>query len=301
MKSENDALHGFIYGMNEDFDAWHDGEDVESPLLLAIMAFKSNLRSALMVGNVPYQMAHQSVVKERFGRLLIAETIRSGQEETTPEVRSKVRTKLANEIADPESFSIFVDKIIGVLDDLLDDGDFASSSRELLRQVLVMVWGAFEILANDLLRSIINERPSLIDAFAEVKQFRDVITSRVLLEALRSQDYNLSKSMGDVFCEQVKLDSLEKIREAVKVAFSDPNVDKLLRDDRLWLIAQQRHLIVHRRGKVDAQFLAKTPGDAKLGDHIIFTNDYVTESIELVRDIGTKLYSAALGVITSLR
>jgi hypothetical protein len=104
-----------------------------------------------------------------------------------------------------------------VLNQHLRDEDFHVSAQELLRQVLVICWGAFEILVNDILRVLLNERPKMIKAFTNNRHYREMLSTRVLLEVLEAKEFNLSSTMGDLFCDVAKLDSLEKIRDAIKI------------------------------------------------------------------------------------
>ena len=87
--------------------------------------------------------------------------------------------------------------------------------------------------------------------FQNNKPYRDLLSGQTLLDALTANEFNVSAAMGDVFCNVVKLDSLEKIRDAVGLCIAEPATDTMLKDERLWRMSQQRHLIVHRRGLVD--------------------------------------------------
>ena len=157
----------------------------------------------------------------------------------------------------------------------------------------MICWGAFEIFANDTLRVLLNARPKIITVFAESKPYRDVLSARMLIEALEAKDFNLSSAMGDIFCDVVKLDLLEKIRDAVHISLGDPSVDIMLKDDRLWKISQQRHLIVHRRGLIDARYLERTSDRATVGEPLILNGDYIETSLTVVRDVGCGLCNSA--------
>ena len=161
-----------------------------------------------------------------------------------------------------------------------------------MRQVLVISWGAFEILANDALRALLNERPAIIKVFSDTRPYRDLISGRMLLDALETNAFNMSSVMGDLFCDAIKLDLLEKIRDAIHLALAQPSIDILLKDERLWRISQQRHIIVHRRGMVDARYLERTSDRATIGEPLTLGANYVELSLAIVRDIGCKLFEA---------
>jgi hypothetical protein len=200
---------------------------------------------------------------------------------------------MGEEFAHPAKITRNSHHALHILAAHLDKEEFLLSTQELLRQVLVMCWGAFEILVNDTVRVLLNERPKLIKAFAEQKPYRDLLSNRVLFDALETKGFNLSSCMGDLFCAVVKLDALPKIQEAVRIGLNEPSVDILLRDDRLWKLGQQRHLIVHRRGLVDAHYLDNTSDRVPIGEHLKVGAKYVEESLFLVRDTGLSIYKAA--------
>jgi hypothetical protein len=170
---------------------------------------------------------------------------------------------------------------------------FRESAQELLRQVLVICWSSFEIFVNDILKSLLNVKPHLISSFQNSKPYREALSGQILLDALVANEFNVSSTMGDIFCEVVKLDSLEKIREAIRLCIAEPALDTILKDERLWRISQQRHLIVHRRGIVDPEYLRRTSDRAMVGDHLKLDGKYIKASLVLVRDIGCNLYEAS--------
>jgi hypothetical protein len=298
------ATAGFLFGDPPGhLDEFAALEARESPLRATLLAFKANLTSAVLVGSIPFMLAHGSTIEDRFHSLSTGERIRglklvSAGEELTSEIikaaDDSARTKLNAELTDPETIKILARCTLNFLAGHLKDSEFRASAQELMRQVLVICWGAFEVLANDTLRVLINERPKIIRAFVEVKPYRDFLSNRALLDALEANRFDLSSTMGDLFCEAVRLDSLEKIREVFGLALAAPHVDIALRNDRLWKISQQRHLIVHRRGLVDARYLERTSDRLSIGNPILLDADYIDASITAVRNIGCELYQASL-------
>lgn len=298
----------FLFGEPEAFfDDFAQLESPDGPLRPSLLAFRANLSSAIRVGNVPYQLTHSSVLDQRFNQILTAERIRtlkivppgaSLDAELEKKAFLKANGTMEAELKDQDVLHRHAKQTLRVLDQHLKDPNFRSSAHELLRQVLVMSWGAFEILVNDTLRLLMNERPDLIKAFAESKLHRELLSSRTLLDALEGNGFNLSSVMGDVVCNLMKLDSLEKIRDAIRLSLADSSVDAMLKDERLWRLSQQRHLIVHRRGLVDARYLDRTGDDATIGEHINFDANYVEESLAMVRDAGCAVFNSALKRLT---
>jgi phage FluMu protein gp41 len=261
-----------------------------------------NLWSAIRVANVPFELTNRSVLDQRFDRLKLAELIRCRtkvelREITETEVESVAHeialNRMSEELKNPEIISRHSEETTALLRRHLADGGFRASSQELLRQVLVICWGAFEILANDTVKALLNAKPKMISRFMEVRPYREFLSARWLMDSLETRNFNLSSTMGEVFCEVVKLDSLEKIREAIRVGLGSDVIDAVLKDERLWKISQQRHLIVHRRGIVDARYIERTSGNETIGGALMLEGQYIEGCLEVVRDVGCKIFSTA--------
>lgn len=303
MKQQSRTKENLIFGQPEDFfAAFTQFDSLESPLQSPLLAFKANLSSAFQVGSVPFQLIRSAVLDQRFNQLMIAETIRGEAAVLEGEIAEAEKEKVAfeaataameTELADRDVIKNHAARTLETLDRYLSREDFLASAQELLRQVLVMCWAAFEILINDTLRILMNNKPAILKKVYDTKPYRDLLSSRTLFDALEANRYDLSSVVGDLFCEVIKLDSLEKIRDAIHLTLAEPSVDILLKDERLWRIAQQRHLIVHRRGLVDARYVERTSDRAKIGEHIKFDAFYVKASLALVRDIGCEFSRVA--------
>jgi hypothetical protein len=298
-----EALASFLFGEEKDFDdAYRELDQISSPFSPILQAFKANLRSAFRVGDIPFQLAQTAVLQKRYTQLLIAEKIRCrtkverGQI-TEPEVDKEANRcaseSMSQELSDKSIIERHADETLNNLDNHLKDPDFKTSAQELLRQVLVMTWSAFEILVNDTLRTLLNSKPSIIKAFADNRPYRDFLSARMLMDALEESKFNLSDSIGDVFCDVVNLDSLEKIRDAIHIGLTSPTVDIALKDERLWKISQQRNLVVHRRGLIDTKYLSKTSDDGSIAKPLVLDRYYIEASLMFIRDCGCVTLKAA--------
>jgi hypothetical protein len=305
---EQVVFRSFIFGDPEGFfDVFPPLESNKCDLTPTLQTFRVNLWSAIRVANIPFELTNRSVLDQRFDRLKLAERIRcrtkvERQEITEDQVESVAHEiaieRMGEELKNPEIISHYSQETMALLRRHLADDGFHASSQELLRQVLVMCWGAFEILANDTMRILLNVRPRMISRFVEGRPYREFLSARWLMESLEMRDFNLSSAMGDVFCEVVKLDSLEKIRDAIRVGLASDVIDTLLKDELLWKISQQRHLIVHRRGIVDARYAERTSGSEVIGGPLILEGLYVEGCLKAVRDIGCKIFEVAYGMLS---
>jgi hypothetical protein len=302
-EAQPEALTSFLFGEEKDFDnAYRELEEIISPFSSILQAFKANLRSAVRVGEIPFQLAQSAVLQKRYAQLLIAEKIRCRTKVERGQItESKVEREasrcasesMTEELNHKTVIERHADETLNNLDNHLKDPEFKTSAQELLRQVLVMTWSAFEILVNDTLRTLLNSKPSIIKRFADNRPYRDVLSARTLMEALEESNFNLSASIGDVFCDIVNLDSLEKIRDAIHIGLTNPTVDTALKDERLWKISQQRNLIVHRRGLIDTKYVSRTSDDGPIGEPLVLNRYYIEASLEFIRECGCVTLKAA--------
>ena len=202
--------------------------------------------------------------------------------------------RFSEELRDPTVIEKHAHKTLNTLEAHLEDEQFRISADELLRQVLVMSWGAFEAFFNDAVRDLLNANPRLMRELMSVKEYRDLVMGRGFIEILASHDFDLSARMGDVFCDAVKLDGLEAIKTVSSTILSSANVNTLLKSKALWKIAQQRHLIVHRRAVVDAQYLRKCDDTVALGQRLNLSAEYVEQAMATLRDAGLSCFQAVL-------
>ncbi|WP_421865783.1 hypothetical protein [Parvibaculum sp.] len=291
------------------FEGFEIFEEKETVLTPAILAFKSNLNSAILVGSIPYTLTLSAVFEESYSRHSSAERIKSlmsdyprhsSEDESRAYVHEQIMKGVHEEFGGEEGRLKQAKRILQSLSSHMQDEGFLLSSNELLRQVLVMTWGAFETLTNDLIRCLLNFRPDISRVLFDSLHFREVLGNRRnFLDLLARYNFDLSVSIGDIFCDEAKLDSLEKIRDVVQHLFPSGKLLQAVGDARLWRIAQQRHLIVHRRGIVDQKYLMRTGDTEKLGALISFDSGYIGECLWLVRDVGLAFADEASAALFS--
>ena len=277
------------------FDEFEKKDEISESLQQPLLAFRANLHSAVLVGVIPFQLVNGGVLDQRFNQLVIAANIHNVPigSETDDEKKERERIshesameQMTSELHDPEVITRHAWSTVNVLKRHLIRNDFQMSAQELLRQIIVMCWGAFEIVANDALRVVLNTKPSVFRGIVETKPYRDSFSSRVLIDALEANGFDLSGKIGDVFCDVARIDSLDKIRNIYGLLLSDATVDTVLKRELLWRIFQQRNLIVHRRGLIDTWYLENTADFGTIGAHIVFNASYVGDSLNVVRDAG---------------
>jgi hypothetical protein len=290
------------------FDEFEKKDEISDSLLQSLLTFRANLHSAVLVGVIPFQWVQSGVLDQRFNQLVIAANIHNvpiGPEtEDEENERKRISRKSAieqmnSELRDPEVITRHAWSTVNVLKKHLIRNDFQMSAQELLRQIIVMCWGALEIVANDALRVVLNSKPTVFRDIIETRPYRDAFSSRVIIEALETNGFDLSGKMGDVFCDVIRIDALDKIRNICSLVLADALVDAALKSEPLWRIFQQRNLIVHRRGLIDTWYLENTADSGTIGAHITFNASYVEVSLNVVRDAGFAIIKGCHRKLTS--
>jgi len=262
-------------------------------------AFRINIESAFQVATIPFTLMFASAVHRRWQAILSAQRIRSLKSDVDVRSREEFAQRTATErlkedMDRPDFKSINTNEAISTLETTLLDEDFAAASEELLRQIVVMSWSAIEVLANDLLISLLNQRPAVAAKTFASKRFGERFGKNLPLTALETLGFDLKDKMGGVFQHLAKLDSIEDIREIYGIVFDSAELSERLKSEELWLLYQRRNLIVHRCSIVDGQYLDKTPESLPLGSKLNVNRDQAEEGLQYVADTGALMLSTAV-------
>jgi hypothetical protein len=96
--------------------------------------------------------------------------------------------------------------------------------------------------------------------------------------------------LGTVLASKFDFTSASGINEAFMVAFNrDPGLEKILATQGLQRLEAARHLVVHRGGQVDADYLRRTGKSVQLGHQLDITANELGEHARSIRDAGTEL------------
>jgi hypothetical protein len=266
----------------------------------AASSFKGNLQAALSVASIPFLMAHQAATSQRFASILVAERIRARSHRQTTDTKvldhwaqPKAHERFEEELATEEGKEHLQTDILGRLEGSLNSPEFQRASEELLNETLVMVWGAFEAFVADVVRAKLNLDPSAAVRLVTFDPVRKHFRKEVPIETLASHDFDLNRAMGDVLLNEQQLDSLPRMRDVLTGLLPGArDLHDAMAARSLWLLWQHRHVIVHRRGVVDAHFIANTGETAAPGSRITIIGDDVDEAARTVSGVAAALLSA---------
>lgn len=172
--------------------------------------------------------------------------------------------------------------------------ELGEAANELLRQGVVLSWSALEILSRDLFEAILNANPKRALTVIQEPTAKQRLQSKFTLEELATAGFDLSSSLGSLLSSQQDFSDIRTIKAVMLPALNtEPDVEAALGDKALWLLCQQRHLIVHRRGVVDARYLEGTREDRKIGDRLVIHPDGLESQLERVVNAGRALLLTA--------
>jgi hypothetical protein len=277
--------------------------DIPEVIASAASFFRESLDGNLRVANLPYVLTFESIQEQRFQSYFTAERIRllkkytaeNGQfpPERLREAMTLAQVKMKSFMESSEGRETILNLTLDALHDLINRPDLKFSLQEMLLEAVVMIWGSFEVFVSDALRAVANSSPELAARLFAGETKKLLSGKGISIEVLQSRNFNLSGSMGNIFFDDVRLDSLKTIRDVLSVLYPSAGaLHNKMGDGALWKLWQRRNLITHRRGMVDQFYLDKTGDLLPIGQRIRLTGRYVEESAILVRDAGIEMIAA---------
>lgn len=118
------------------------------------------------------------------------------------------------------------------------------------------------------------------------------------IDVLEQYGFDISHNTGDILVSYHNIDSVPVMKTVFSALFP---ANLKLRDSlsmrELFVLNQRRHLIVHRRGIVDAEYAKLTKDETPVGTELRITPSELEHYLELVRDTGIEIMLAANSVI----
>jgi hypothetical protein len=205
------------------------------------------------------------------------------EEVAKTEEAKKEFVKHLSETADRHLASLSTDEKVG------------PALRSLQLSRLILTWTAFECLASDAWETAVNENPLGLGqtAFKSLPAGQDVegVSARhVSVGILGRYGFDLRKRLGTVLRPKFDFTSVGGIRDAFEAAFGKSRVlTGILADAQLTLLESTRHLIVHRGGTVDGEFVRRTNSRATIGQPIPLEDDEIENMLNVVAVAGADL------------
>jgi hypothetical protein len=141
--------------------------------------------------------------------------------------------------------------------------------QRLLHQACILIWNALETFSKQVFIAALNQKPSLYNAICKNPEMRErlSIANSNWANLLQSHDFDLTGKLGTIIAANRDFSSPQLLRTIFPVMLAEVGTigfGKSDEDDKtLWTLGQRRHLIAHRCGVVDQDYLNKTHDDTQ--------------------------------------
>lgn len=266
--------------------------------------FIDRLSATIQTTAAPFLLANQAAHDKQYQRFSMAERIRAlpiraeeGTDESEDE-REARRNEAAQVVADSrmdtfskseEGIDSLVAETARFLLRLHNTPDIQSVAREILLQGMVATWSALEMLVGDELTLLLDSRPDLVaKLLSDPNAKRKFELPKLNVDDLASRGFDLSRQMGRLLFEERDLSSLPTLKCACEALIDSSPLREKLAAPSAWRLNQNRHLIVHRRGIVDEEYLRKTGAKLSVGDQLIVSPNEFEELLRHALSIGSE-------------
>lgn len=317
-KQCRELLHYFLVP----FDIEDETKEIRSliprlPAGLAIVAetFTDRISATLETTATPYLLANQAAYDKHFQRISIAAKIRAlklcaTQDETSNELEerrfkaaySSLQENMSDFCASEEGVDAICLETARFLIDLHKTQKVKAVARELLLQGIFSTWSALEMLIGDGIVLLLNADPKLVTKLlSDPNAKKKFEFPKLNAEYLSSKGYDLSNQMGSLLFEERDLSNLATIRIACNAIFEDCDLRRMLNEEKLWLLNQNRHLIAHRRGVVDNEYIRNTGSKLTAGSQLNLSPDDFENNLKNILLIGKQFLINGLSTGTLAR
>jgi len=270
-------------------------------------AFEKNVSAVVATVGIPVTLASAAAEGSHWQRIHSAERIRTlllhaepGENEAALEARrdehalKSASEKMREFVTSPDGRDKIAADACAFLSQSLGSSDLSAAAAELILQGTVLTWSALEVLSRDLFEAVLNSDPKRALAVIQDAAAKQRLQSRFTLEELASFGFDLSSSVGSLLSSQQDFSDIRTIKAAILPALNfDPAVAAVLGEKRLWILCQQRHVILHRRGVVDARYLEVTGDQRPIGSRLSVKPAELESQIKAVVAAGSTLLTAA--------
>jgi hypothetical protein len=144
--------------------------------------------------------------------------------------------------------------------------------ESVLASTITGAWTAFEVLAGDLWEASVNAHPDCMFPHLrnpdgkKRKPTKRQQTKSLELWDIRRHKWDLNGKVGTVLREGIKFTTLGEMRGVYRQAFRSKKVNKPLNNRAIDVLQIIRNCLVHKSGKIDAEFVEKAGEISELSD-----------------------------------
>jgi hypothetical protein len=151
--------------------------------------------------------------------------------------------------------------------------------RALLYSCAVFAWSAFESALKDAWVTAVNLRPfplghhSLLALGSDAVAGSGISSKQISVGVLAKHGFDLRDKIGTIIAEKYDFTGTNGMRAAYAAAFDKEEIiDSALSSDELSRLEAIRHVIAHRAGLVDEEFIRRTGGEGQTVGSLLSIN-----------------------------
>jgi hypothetical protein len=178
---------------------------------------------------------------------------------------------------------------------LVENRDFEASARALLYSGCWSAWSLLECAAKDAWIAALNMRSlqlgqSTLSNLPDGPPIDGLSGRQVSIGLLARCRFDLRGKLGTLLAPKFDFTSVQGIRTAYETSFGgDLAVNELLSVGKLSHLEATRHLLVHRAGLVDDEYVRRTGDSVSVGTLLVLTGAQVSELANSAVAAGVKL------------
>ena len=211
---------------------------------------------------------------------------RAGFEDWFGQVRARVEAVAATDEAQKKFRDHLWETANRQINSLVRDKKVAGALRSINLARVVLAWTAFECVAGDGWETALNESAIGLghQAFMHLSTSgvdEGISARNVPVGLLAKHGFDLRKKLGTVLKAKFDFTSVAGIRDAHKAAFGDREaLTRTLGDPKLSRLEATRHLIVHRSGVVDEEYIRRTNSTLSIGQALPLEEGEIADMVE---------------------
>lgn len=251
--------------------------------------YKQNIVSVANATGIPFTMAMHFSMRNAQSKIGIREAI-IGVDLSEEEIRSNSQKKFNDALNDQEfANEIFID-LSNILLSLVKENQ--TLSKELLSQGYLQAWSIFEVFLRDFIELYLNNNPEKCNSVLQndaLKRRNDL--RKIPYDFIESNMFDIKNKIGTLIVNTYDCSDLIVIKEIIKSIAYKEELNLALDGNELWKFFQTRHLLIHKKGIIDSNFLRKTNCTNKIGTAISITPKDFENAIEMINKIVFMVFS----------
>ncbi len=223
------------------------------------------------------------------------------------EIKHEVNRLLEEHNRSVESGSAILDEAELRFEEFAKNPNVESSLRILLYAAISASWATLESLSKDLWIAALNARPTELaqGTFRHLPESLgegDLTKKHVPVGLLARYGFDVRDKLGTILSARFDFTSYIGIRTAYTAVFGDkPALRTIFEDPAPQALEAVRHLIVHRAGHVDDEYIRRTGEQAPIGRKLEITGQRFTELAEGAVKVGCSLLGFVDEFLVSVR